>query len=139
MSTLKSRLDSLASSFASEVVRAIQGSSLEDSLSEVGGAKRGPGRPRGSRSVTGAPPAVASNPRPRRGGRLPRRSAEDIKAALDRVHGLLKSSKGGLRAEQIRAALKLDVREMPRVLKEGLATKKLSSKGQKRATTYFAR
>ena len=76
---------------------------------------------------------------PRRGGRLPRRSAEDIKAALDSVHGLLKSSKGGLRAEQIRAALKLDVREMPRVLKEGLATKKLTSKGQKRATTYFAR
>jgi hypothetical protein len=75
----------------------------------------------------------------RGGGRLPRRSAEDIKVALDKVHGLLKGSKTGLRAEQIRKALRLDVREMPRVLKEGLASKKLSSKGQKRATTYFAR
>ena len=30
-------------------------------------------------------------------------------------------------------------KEMPRILKEGLATKKLTSKGQKRATTYFAK
>jgi hypothetical protein len=44
----------------------------------------------------------------------------------------------GLRAEQIRAALKLDVREMPRVLKEGLVTKNLTSKGKRRGTTYFA-
>jgi hypothetical protein len=138
MSTLKSRLDSLASSFAAEVVRAIQSASLEELLAEVGG-KRALGRKRGGAlAVTGGMPG----PLPARGGkrgRLPRRSAEDIKATLDKVHGLLKASKGGLRAEQIRAALKLDVREMPRVLKEGLATKKLSSKGQKRATTYFAR
>jgi hypothetical protein len=132
MNSLRSRLDSLASSFATEVVRAIQSASLEDLLSEVGG-KRGPGR---------SQPAVAtaSSPiRARRTGRLPRRTAEDIKGTLDKVHGLLKSKKDGLRAEQIRKALRLDVREMPRVLKEGLAAKKLTSKGQKRATTYFAK
>jgi hypothetical protein len=135
MSTLKARLNSLASSFATEVVRAIQGASLEELLAEVGGTRRGPGRPPGPRTdgaAKGAPRLIKS-------GRLPRRSADEIKATLDKVHGLLKASKGGLRAEQIRAALKLDVREMPRVLKEGLATKKLSSKGRKRATTYFAR
>jgi hypothetical protein len=134
MSTLKARLNTLASSFAAEVVRAIQGASLEELLAEVGGTRRGPGRPPGPR-VDGA----AKAPRLVKSGRLPRRSADEIKATLDKVHGLLKASKGGLRAEQIRAALKLDVREMPRVLKEGLATKKLSSKGRKRATTYFAR
>jgi hypothetical protein len=138
MSTLKSRLESLAASFASEVVRAIQGASLEELLSEVGGAKRGPGRPP-SVSTDGGASKAAARSTPRRAGRLPRRSADDIKETLDKVHGLLKASKGGLRAEQIRAALKLDVREMPRVLKEGLATKKLTSKGQKRATTYFAK
>jgi len=42
-----------------------------------------------------------------------------------------------MRSEEIRKALKLDVREVPRVLKEGVAKKKLRSKGQKRATTYF--
>ena len=44
----------------------------------------------------------------------------------------------GLRAEQIRAALKMQSKEMPRVLQEGLAKEKLKSKGQKRATMYFA-
>ncbi len=135
MSTLKNRLDSLASAFASEVVRAIQSASLEELLGEVG-RKRGPGRPPRSQSTAVVHAAHGATRRP---GRLPRRSAADIKATLDKVHGLLKSSKGGLRAEQIRAALSLDVREMPRVLKEGVASKRLSSKGQKRATTYFAK
>jgi hypothetical protein len=43
-----------------------------------------------------------------------------------------------MRAEEIRKMLGLDVREMPRILKEGFAKKALKSKGQKRATTYFA-
>jgi hypothetical protein len=45
----------------------------------------------------------------------------------------------GLRAEQIRSELGMQAKELPRVLKEGLASKKLRSKGQKRATTYYAR
>jgi hypothetical protein len=136
MSTLKARLDSLASSFAAEVVRAIQGASLEELLAEVGGTRRGPGRPRSG--AEGASKETSRQP-VTRSGRLRRRSTDEIKATLEKVHGLLRASKGGLRAEQIRAALKLDVREIPRVLKEGLATKKLSSKGRKRATTYFAK
>jgi hypothetical protein len=43
-----------------------------------------------------------------------------------------------LRAEEIRQALQMEAKEMPRVLKEGLAKKKLKAKGQKRATTYSA-
>lgn len=51
----------------------------------------------------------------------------------------MKASKGkGLRAEEIRKALSLDVREVPRVLKEGLKTRVLRARGQRRATTYFA-
>jgi hypothetical protein len=134
MSSLKSRLDSLASSFATEVVRAIQSASLEELLGEVGGARRGPGRPNGSATA-----AAASRPRAaRKGGRLPRRSAEDIAKTLDRVVALVKRSKQGLRAEQIRAELHMQAKEMPRVLKEGISKKMLKSKGQKRATTYFA-
>jgi len=63
---------------------------------------------------------------------------EDITKALDQVVALVKGKKDGLRAEQIRAALKMQSKEMPRVLQEGLAKKKLKTKGQKRATTYFA-
>jgi hypothetical protein len=51
----------------------------------------------------------------------------------------VKKSPEGLRAEQIRTALSLQAKEMPRVLKEGVSTKKLRIKGQKRATTYFAK
>jgi hypothetical protein len=69
---------------------------------------------------------------------LPRRSSEDIEQILDQVVSLVKSHKEGLRAEQIRSELGMQAKEMPRVLKEGLVKRKLRSKGQKRATTYFA-
>jgi hypothetical protein len=135
MNTLKSRIDSLASAFASDVVRAIRTASVEDLLGGIGALNgRAP-----AASVRPLANAVAPRARTLASGRLRRRSTDQIRGTLDKVHGLLKASKGGLRAEQIRVALKLDVREMPRVLKEGLATKKLSSKGRKRATTYFAK
>ena len=73
-----------------------------------------------------------------KGGRLARRSPADIARTLDAIVILVRKTKTGMRSEEIRKALKLDVREVPRVLKEGLAKKKLRSKGQKRATTYFA-
>lgn len=50
----------------------------------------------------------------------------------------MKNNKEGLRAEQIRATLGMEPKEMPRILKEGISTKKLKTKGQKRATTYIA-
>ena len=71
-------------------------------------------------------------------GRLKRRSPEDIAKALDEVVALLKKNKTGLRAEQIRQELGMQAKEMPRVLKEGLGKRAFKSKGQKRATTYFA-
>jgi hypothetical protein len=73
------------------------------------------------------------------GKRLPRRSAEEIQAVLGKIVLLVKTRKDGMRAEQIRAAFGLESKEMPRILKEGLAKKKLLAKGQKRATTYFAK
>lgn len=44
----------------------------------------------------------------------------------------------GLRAEAIRESLGLRSKGMPRILKEGVATKRLKFKGEKRARTYFA-
>ena len=51
----------------------------------------------------------------------------------------MKTHKNGLRAEEIRTKLGMLSKEMPRILKEGVAKKKLTSKGQKRATTYFVK
>jgi hypothetical protein len=86
-----------------------------------------------------APPLSTPAARKGKNGRLPRRSAEEIAAMLNKVVLLVRTQKNGLRAEEIRSKLGLLPKEMPRVLKEGIAAKKLTSKGQKRATTYFAK
>jgi hypothetical protein len=129
MANLQSRLNELASSFADAVLEAVRSVSLHELQATGSGNSHQAGR------------AVLSTPgiakRPRASGRLPRRSAQDIAKELGRVVALVKTHKGGLRAEQIRDRLGLQSKELPRVLKEGLSTKALKSKGRKRATTYF--
>ena len=141
MSTFQTQIQTLAASFVDQVVNAIRGSSLQELLSP-GGREVSNGRK--ARSTPEETPAAASTsaaPRksPRSPGRLPRRSAEEIKAGLGTIVTLLQKHKDGLRAEQIRSTLGLQSKEMPRILKEGISTRVLRSKGQKRATTYFAK
>jgi hypothetical protein len=143
--SLRSQISDLASTFASAVLTAIRGSSLEDILAETKSSaeapRRGPGRPRRSSTAVAAPtpkPTNAGAPARKAKGRLARRSPADIAKALATVVTLVKSSKAPLRSEDIRAKLGMDKKEMPRVLQEGLTKKVLKSKGQKRATTYSA-
>jgi hypothetical protein len=150
MSNLRSQLQELARSFAEQVIGAIRGTSLQELLSSSGADLGDGGRPRAvapkafasaraaRRAVVAAPAAPTAKPS-RASGRLPRRSAGEIQAALDKIVALLKKHKDGLRAEEIRSALGMLSKEMPRILKEGLSAKKLTSKGHKRATTYFAK
>jgi hypothetical protein len=135
--SLRSALDALAQSFANGVLAAIRTASIEDLLAESGGGSAR-GRARASAGGGGRQPAPLRGARKTKGGRLARRSAEDIAKVLEAVVAAVKKSKGGLRSEEIRKALSLDVREVPRVLKQGLKSKKLKSKGQKRATVYSA-
>ena len=129
MPNLRSRLADLAAAFADSVVDAIRSSSLHELLNETSHSKatRGESAGRASSQSRSSP------------GRLPRRSADEISAVLDQIVALVAKHKDGLRAEQIRSELGLQAKELPRVLKEGLATKKLRCKGQKRATTYFSK
>jgi hypothetical protein len=137
MSALKSSLQSLAVSFAEEVVRAIQGASLQELLGEVSGTRtRRSAPPTSSASVASDTRAPRTSP-PLRRGRLKRRSAQDIAATLDSIVSLLKQNAAGLRAEQIRKELNMLAKELPRPLAEGLDAKVLRKKGQKRATVYF--
>lgn len=94
---------------------------------------------RGAKPSTPKPARAASPARVAKPGRLARRSDEQIAAEVERVAKLLKASKDGLRSEQIRAQLGYDVREMPRILGALLDRKLAKTKGQKRATTYFAK
>jgi hypothetical protein len=134
--SLRSTLDSLANAFAGAVLDAIKGASLQELLAESASApRRGPGRPPAAHAGSAAAKPAGRAGKPRR---LARRSPAEITKTLERIQALLKGKKAGMRSEEIRKALKLDVREVPRVLKEGLAKKKLKSRGQKRATTYTA-
>ncbi|HEY1697954.1 MAG TPA: hypothetical protein VGG39_37600 [Polyangiaceae bacterium] len=123
---LKSKLNALAQSFADSVLDAIRTASLDELVDRDSGTAR----PRRTGRATAGPTPTAD-------GRLARRTAEDIATLLGRVVAALKA--GPMRAEQIRDLLKLDKRELPRVLHEGLQTKKLKRRGQKRATMYSVR
>ncbi len=142
--SLRSTLDSLAQAFAADVLSAIRGASLQDLLAETGGGAGARGRRaraagRAGRVASGATAAAVAASRGKRGGRLARRSPADIAGTLGKVVTLLRGKKDGLRSEEIQAALKLDKRELPRVLRTGIAKKALRSQGAKRATRYIAR
>jgi len=128
-SSLRSQLNNLAQSFAESVLAAVRTASLEALLAEAGSSRRAPGG-----GGEGQPDPL------RRRRRIARRTQDQIEATLAKVIAAVRATRGkGLRAEEIRKALGLDVREVPRVLKQGLRTKKLRAKGQKRATVYSAR
>jgi hypothetical protein len=135
---LRTTIADLAATFATAVTAAIRGASLDDILTLSGAeapARRGPGRPRGAAT---APAKPAAPTKANKGGRIARRSPEDVEQTLELVVALLKSTKDGLRSEQIQKHLGVRKEALPRVLKQGLTTRALKSKGQKRSTVYTA-
>jgi hypothetical protein len=148
--SLKNRINALAEEFSTGVLAAIRSASLEEILAGGSGApaKRGPGRPPKSSNGAavakgggGQPGQVSTPTRAKRGkgGRLARRSPEQIAQVVESIVGALKGNKSGLRSEQLQKLLKLDKKEISGPLAEALDGKKISKKGQRRATTYFSR
>ncbi len=125
MSSLRQTINAEAARFAQAIVEALRSSSLDELMSIAGSTPRS-----GSASAKTTPKI--------RNGRLGRHSAGDIDQTLSRILDLLGNHPEGLRAEQIKASLGLDKREMPRPIASGLASGALSKSGQKRATVYFA-
>jgi hypothetical protein len=130
MSKLRNTIADLAARFAADLVEAMRTMSLDELIAEVGG-KRALGAGRG-----GAAPVLRG--RRGKGGRLARRSAADLAKAVEAIVGLLDKHPQGMRAEQIRSSLGLDAKELPKPLADALAAKRISKKGEKRATTYFS-
>ncbi len=136
MSTLHNAINSLASDFAHQLLAALRGASLEEIISEtsVGHApRRGPGRPRAAHTADGVSHRGKRKPR-----RLARRSTADIAKTVEKIVAIVKANKKGINAEGIKAALKVDRRELPKPLAMALKSKKIRKKGHKRATKYFA-
>jgi hypothetical protein len=136
--SLRSQLDALASTFATQIIAVVQGASLQDLAASSGREVSSRGA-RLAAERTGQANPISVPKRNGKPGRLPRRSADEISKLLGKIVLLVKTHKEGMRAEEIRSKLGMQSKEMPRILKEGIATKKLASKGQKRATTYFVR
>lgn len=146
MSNLRSTIESLASQFASNILDALRGASL-DELADIAGrgnpsgsfgsARRGRPRNDASQNAHASDNSVAVRRRGR-GGRLGRRTPNEISRVIESIVELLQKNGGGLRAEQIRSALGVEAKELPRPLADALSAGRLTKTGQKRATTYFA-
>jgi hypothetical protein len=126
--SLRSRLGDLAAAFVASVVGVIRESSVEELFAHS---------PERRSSVSMSAPAAGATRATRNDGRLARRSGEDIAEVIDQIVELLRKHRKGLRAEDIRSALGLEAKEMPRPLREGLQAAKFTKSGQKRATTYL--
>jgi len=145
MSNLRNTIESLASQFATSVLAALRSASI-DELTDVAGrggavVRRGPGRPRAESSDTASAASSkrgVAGARRGRGGRLGRRTQNDISRMVESIVDVLAKSAGGLRSEQIRSALGVEAKELPRPLAEALSSGRVTKTGQKRATTYFA-
>lgn len=131
MSNLKSVIESLSQEFARNVLAALKQASIEEIVGVTGGGVAS-GRGRASSKKAAGKPARAA-----KGGRLPRRSIEALNDVVEKIAGVLSKNPEGLRSEQIRDALGLEAREMPRPLAEGLKSGRLRKVGEKRSTLYF--
>jgi hypothetical protein len=132
-STLRATIVQLASDFAEGVLEAVRNVSLEDLLAEAVAPSRS--------AAAGHARAVEPEPRPtrKRGRRLARRSPADLSRVVERIVALLAQHPKGLRSEEIQAKLGLARRELPRPLADALAAHRIVRRGEKRATTYFAK
>jgi hypothetical protein len=117
--SLQRKIEGLSFTFAQSIIAALRTASLDD----LNGLSR-------------ARVEQANGAAKTRGGRLRRRSAEDIEKTLEQIVHVLGAHPTGLRAEQLRAELHLDAKEMPRPLADGLSSGRLAKTGQRRATVY---
>lgn len=142
--TLQNQLDALAQKFVGELLSALQTVSLGD-LQGTAGATAAI-----VRSVSARPPPIpprvrgwdrpAPSPATTSTGRLKRRTLEEVQAVVRQLVTLLGKHPAGLRAEQIRTLMSLDVREVPRILKEAVGGKSVKIlSGRKRSTLYGLR
>src|SRR4051812_48196130 len=100
MTTLRNTIDELAAQFAANILAALRGASLDDisTITQTNGApRRGRGRPPASASSSAS--AAPSRVRRGKGGRLMRRSMDEIGKMVDEIADLVAKHPEGLRAE----------------------------------------
>jgi len=127
---VKDKIYSIIASTSTALIQAIRGATLEELHALVDGSPS-TYQPEIAAKELPAPAA----PRRVKSGRLPRRSKDQILATIESITELL--GKGPLRSESIRKTLGLEAREMPRLLREGVAGGHFHIlSGRKRSTLY---
>lgn len=128
MNSLQQKIQDLATAFANDLLRALRSIPLSELAADGEGPKVKVSRD-SSKFVL---PAKAK----KGGGRLARRSPDQIAKAVEKIVALLKEHPEGLGAERIRELSKIDRRELGRPIADALATGKIWKEGEKRATVY---
>ncbi|HEX3772848.1 MAG TPA: DNA-binding protein [Polyangiaceae bacterium] len=129
--TIRAALDA----FVEDISNLIQQAALESVEEALAGASVIPGR-RGRGAGRAAAASFASLDRNRKKGA--KRTAEELEELTKQLHSYI-AKNPGQRIEQIAQGLDITTKELNLPAKKLIGDKKLSTKGQKRATTYFAK
>lgn len=142
--TLHQQIQSLVAKFAQDLEGLVRSAAVSAVQSALGSAQTvsaptaaaGTGRKRGRGSKKSA--AVAPRPTKSPKGKRVRRTPADIANTANKIHAYVKAHPN-TNAEAIKKALGIAKSEWLVPLASLMEAKRLSSKGQKRATTYTAR
>ena len=134
MANINDAIRAALDAFVEDISSLIQQAALASVEQALAGASAIPGRRgRGGRAAAPAFISVAQN---RKKGA--KRSPEELEQLIKKLHGYI-AKNPGQRIEQIAQGLDISTKELNLPAKKLISEKKLSTKGQKRATTYFAK
>jgi hypothetical protein len=126
--TIRAALDA----FVDDISTLIQQAALESVEQALASASTIPGRRgRGARAVL---PAFSGGVHKKGAKRTP----EELEQLIKKLHGYI-AKNPGQRIEQIAQGLDISTKELNLPAKKLISDKKLSTKGRKRATTYFTK
>ena len=128
-------------SFVSQLTYLVKQSAVESVKNALGGGAVRKGAARAKQETEGGDTASRGRSAGKK-GRRGRKGAKRSRRQLVNISGKLLEqikSNPGQRIEQVAAALNMGTRQLALPVKKLIAEKKISKKGEKRATTYFAR
>jgi hypothetical protein len=129
-SSVESQIDSLVAAFVSDLTALVRASAVTI-VEEALAGQHLPQRRRGA-------PKRGAASAPSRRTKGAKRDPNAIAALTEQLAAFIKKTPGQ-RIEQIGKALGMPTRDLTLSVKKLVAAKRVSTKGQKRATTYFAR
>jgi hypothetical protein len=133
--TIRAALDA----FVTDLSNLIQEAALESVEQALAEASSIPGRGgRGARGARAGAPSFVSLSLSQSRKKGAKRTPEELEQLIKKLHGYI-AKNPGQRIEQIAQGLDISTKELNLPAKKLISEKKLSTKGQKRATTYFAK